>query len=59
MEFIQACYEAYIIYCFLILLTKYLGGPRGVEEAIAHKESIRLVFPLGYCCKPLPDVKWV
>ncbi|CAF4634035.1 unnamed protein product, partial [Rotaria sp. Silwood2] len=29
MEFIQACYEAYIIYCFLILLTKYLGGHRG------------------------------
>ncbi|CAF3541314.1 unnamed protein product [Rotaria sp. Silwood1] len=58
-EFIQACYEAYIIYCFLILLTKYLGGHRGVEEAITRKENIHLAFPFGYCFKPLPNVKWV
>ncbi|CAF1294939.1 unnamed protein product [Rotaria sordida] len=59
MEFMQTCYEAYVVYCFLLLLTKYLGGHRGVEEAIARKERIHLTFPFGCCCKPLPNVKWV
>ena len=59
MEFIQTCYEAYVVYCFLLLLTKYLGGHRGVEETIARKESIHLAFPFGCCCKPLPHARWV
>ncbi|CAF2026664.1 unnamed protein product [Rotaria magnacalcarata] len=58
MEFVQACYEAYVIYCFLILLTKYLGGHRGVEEAIMLKETVRLVFPLGFC-RLTPNKAWV
>ncbi|UJR37159.1 hypothetical protein I4U23_029869 [Adineta vaga] len=58
MEFIKACYEAYIIYCFLLLLTKYLGGHRGVEEVILSRERIEL--PLPCCCIKLrPSVKWV
>ncbi|CAF0995378.1 unnamed protein product [Rotaria sp. Silwood1] len=59
MEFIQACYEAYVVYCFLLLLTKYLGGHRGVQETLASKERIHLAFPFGCCCKPLPKSKWV
>ncbi|CAF3325614.1 unnamed protein product [Rotaria socialis] len=59
MEFVQSCYEAYVVYCFLLLLTKYLGGHRGVEEAIANKEYIELPFPFGWCCKPLATTKWV
>ncbi|CAF1126006.1 unnamed protein product [Rotaria sordida] len=59
MEFIQQCYEAYAMYCFLLLLTKYLGGHRGVEETIVHKETIHLVFPFGCCCQPKANPKWV
>jgi len=58
MEFIQSCVEAYVIYCFLILLTKYLGGHRGVEEVILTQEYIK--FPLPFCCIKLqPSAKWV
>jgi hypothetical protein len=59
MQFAQSCYEAYVIYCFLLLLTKYLGGHRGVEETITMKERIRLVFPFRCCCKPVANKKWV
>jgi hypothetical protein len=58
MDFIQSCFEAYVIYCFLILLTKYLGGHRGVEQVFLMKEEIKL--PLPFCCIKLrPNVKWV
>jgi hypothetical protein len=59
MEFVQSCFEAYVIYCFLMLLTKYLGGHRGVEEVILIKERIH--FPLPLCCikNVLPSKKWV
>ena len=58
MEFIKSCFEAFIIYSFLILLTKYLGGHRGVEQAVIAQEHIHLPFPL---CrrKPRVHIKWV
>ncbi|CAF0942946.1 unnamed protein product [Didymodactylos carnosus] len=59
MNFVQSCFEAYVIYCFLLLLTKYLGGHRGVEEVIMQKETIKLTFPFGYCYKPVPHIRWV
>ncbi|CAF3481271.1 unnamed protein product [Rotaria socialis] len=59
MEFVQQCFEAYGIYCFLILLTKYLGGHQGVEDAIVKQEYIKLPFPLEYCFKPMATKKWV
>ncbi|CAF1613474.1 unnamed protein product [Adineta ricciae] len=58
MDFIKACFEAYIIYCFLLLLTKYLGGHRGVEEVILNHERIILPFPCC-CLKVRPNVRWV
>jgi len=58
MEFIQSCFEAYVIYCFLLLLTKYLGGHRGVEEVILVQEYVKLPFPCS-CFKIQPNVKWV
>ena len=58
MEFIKSCFEAYIIYSFLLLLTKYLGGHRGVEQVIVAQERIHL--PLPFCCfKPRPHIRWV
>ncbi len=58
MDFIKSCFEAYVIYCFLLLLTKYLGGHRGVEEVILIKEYIQFTFP--FCCiKMRPHIKWV
>ncbi|CAF1196316.1 unnamed protein product [Didymodactylos carnosus] len=58
-EFIQACYEAYIIYCFLLLLTKYLGGHKGVEEIIANKSFIKLPFPFNCCCTVPATPRWI
>ncbi|CAF1078819.1 unnamed protein product [Rotaria sordida] len=58
MDFIKSCFEAYIIYNFLLLLTKYLGGHRGVEQVIIAQEKIHLPFP--FCCLKLrPHIKWV
>jgi len=58
MEFIQSCFEAYVIYCFLLLLTKYLGGHHGVEQVIITKEYIK--FPFPFCrIKPRPTPKSV
>jgi hypothetical protein len=59
MDFIRSCFEAYVIYCFLLLLTKYLGGTRGVEEIILTHE--RIILPLPCCClkKIRPNAKWV
>lgn len=58
MEFIKSCFEAYVIYCFLLLLTKYLGGHRGVEQVILMQE--RIVLPIPFCCiKLVPSVRWV
>ena len=59
MELIQSCFEAYTIYCFLLLLTKYLGGHRGVEEVILQKETIHWPVPLCCCCISKPTKKWV
>ncbi|CAF0988451.1 unnamed protein product [Adineta steineri] len=58
MDFIKSCFESYIIYCFLLLLTKYLGGHRGVEEVILSREYIKLPFPF-HCIKPKPHMHWV
>jgi hypothetical protein len=58
MELIKSCVESYIIYCFLLLLTKFLGGHRGVEEVIVTSEQIKLPFPF-FCIKPKPTLKWV
>ena len=58
MDFIKSCFEAYVIYCFLLLLTKYLGGHRGVEQLLLGRDFVRLVFP--FCCiKFQPHAKWV
>ena len=55
MDFIKSCFEAYVIYCFLLLLTKYLGGHRGVEEVIEAKGYIKL--PPPFCCIKPPATK--
>ncbi|CAF1031725.1 unnamed protein product [Adineta ricciae] len=58
MDLFKSCYEAYVIYCFLLLLTKYLGGHRGVAEVILNQDVIFL--PLVRCCiKPRPNIRWV
>lgn len=54
------CYEAYVVYCFLILLTKYLGGHKGVAQTVASKGTLKWVFPLNYCFKPAAaNERWV
>ena len=36
-DFVRMCYEAFVIYTFMILLTKYLGGHNGVVEWMKTK----------------------
>ena len=40
-DFIRMCYEAFVIYTFMILLTKYLGGHNGVVEWMKTKSATR------------------
>jgi len=47
-DFVQSCYEAYTIYCFVLLLTKYVGGHHGVVQAM------RLQSETGYERCPWP-----
>eukprot|EP00808_Paulinella_micropora_P020879 g9611.t1 len=49
-DFIRGIYEAFVLYTFLILLTKYLGGHRGVVETIRHKNALH--WPKPFCCFP-------
>lgn len=42
---IITCYEAYVVYCFLILLTKYMGGHAGVSEIVRTKGQLPWLFP--------------
>lgn len=43
------CYESYVVYSFLILLTKYLGGHHGVAQIFESKQQIQYLFPLNWC----------
>ena len=49
-DFIRVCYEAYVIYSFLLLLTKYLGGRDSVALIIRHKPPLE--WPQPMCCLP-------
>jgi len=48
-DFVRMCYEAFVIYTFMILLTKYLGGHNGVVEWMKTKVSSHS----AHFCKPL------
>lgn len=41
-------YEAYVIYCFLMLLTKYLGGHQRTSTEIGKEQQI--AWPPPLCC---------
>lgn len=47
-DFSRMCYEAFVIYTFMILLTKYLGGHNGVVEWMKYKPKQR--WPEPFCC---------
>ena len=49
-DFVRMCYEAFVIYTFMILLTKYLGGHNGVVEWMKTKQP--LPWPSPLCCAP-------
>lgn len=54
------CYESYVVYCFVILLTKYLGGHNGVAKTVESKGTLKWVWPLNYCFKPaIANERWV
>lgn len=58
-DFIRSCYEAFVIYTFMILLTKYLGGHQGVVECMQYKQPQPWPSPM-YCMKPVkPDSRFL
>ena len=58
-DFVRGVYEAFVIYTFMILLTKYLGGHNGVVEWMKYKG--RQPWPSPMCClKPVvPDSRYL
>jgi hypothetical protein len=50
---VRACYESFVIYSFMILLTKYLGGHHGVTECLKYKSRIPWPAPFGSCLPPV------
>ena len=47
-DFVRQCYEAFVLYSFLVLLTVYLGGHDGVVEWMNYKRPLNWPPPL--CC---------
>jgi hypothetical protein len=47
-EFLRACYEAYVIYAFMLLLTEYMGGHEGVVSIFS--EVMIVSWPEPMCC---------
>jgi hypothetical protein len=60
-DFVRGVYEAYVIYSFMLLLTKYLGGHRGVVAMLKSKRDTKQTWPSPLCCLPLtrPDSKFL
>ena len=58
-DFVRGVYEAFVIYTFMILLTKYLGGHAGVVEWMRFKAPQPWPEPL--CClkKVKPDSQYL
>lgn len=51
-DFIRISYEAYVIYNFLLLLTKYLGGHVGVVAVLKSKPEQYAKWPAPMWCCP-------
>lgn len=53
-ESIRDVYEAFVIYCFLILILGYVGGEANCINLISLKPPLKHPFPL--CCLPSMDL---
>lgn len=58
-DFIRGVYEAFVIYTFMILLTKYLGGHSGVVEWMKYKTPQPWPSPLCFLKKVKPDSQYL
>ena len=50
LEIIRDCYEAFVIYCFLIWILNAIGGEENCGRSIASRMHMPHPFPL--CCLP-------
>jgi len=63
-DFVRTVYEAFTIYCFLMLLTKFVGGHDGVCVAMRKEgPTTHWPRPLSLCCRDAeivinPDFVW-
>lgn len=55
MDSCRECYEAYVIYNFMMFLLTYLSHEVGLEEGevLSTRSHIKHIFPLC-CLKPWP-----
>jgi hypothetical protein len=58
LDFVRVCYEAFVIYSFLVLLTKYLGGNTAVLKVL--RSLPQQTWPSPLCCLPkvMPNKKF-
>eukprot|EP01112_Ceratiomyxa_fruticulosa_P022204 TRINITY_DN8065_c0_g1_i2.p1 TRINITY_DN8065_c0_g1~~TRINITY_DN8065_c0_g1_i2.p1 ORF type:complete len:293 (-),score=25.47 TRINITY_DN8065_c0_g1_i2:138-1016(-) len=52
LDLIRDCYEAFILYSFIVMLTNYLGGERQLKNAVKKHLPIHHMFPMNLF---LPD----
>lgn len=50
MDTIRECYEAYVIYNFMIYLLNFLNAEMDLEAVLESKEQVEHIFPM--CCVP-------
>lgn len=50
MDSLRECYEAYVIYNFMMYLLAYLNADRNLEHTLELAPQVRHMFPL--CCLP-------
>jgi hypothetical protein len=58
-DFARGVYEAYVIYTFMILLTKYLGGHAGVTEWMKYKPNQPWPSPMCFLRPVKPDSQYL
>jgi hypothetical protein len=53
-EVVRDVYESFVVYSFLCLVLKYVGGDSACIANIQFEPPLPHVWPMNYCFKPMP-----